>query len=97
MGGAVMTGGQRPIVELVGKELRLRRSGVQILAGIDIDLRRIWSPLRRSRSCLPTSSTTGRCPPVMTAPSTGRLPCSGSWCRGSVAWPLTPACRRGQP
>jgi putative ABC transport system ATP-binding protein len=34
-----MTGGQRPIVELVGEELWLRRSGVQILAGIDIDLR----------------------------------------------------------
>src|SRR5450631_4807601 len=39
MGGAVMTGGQRPVVELVGEELRLRRSGVQIQRGIDIDLR----------------------------------------------------------
>src|SRR5664280_80477 len=28
---AAMTGGQRPVVELVGKQLRLRRSGVQIL------------------------------------------------------------------
>jgi len=33
-----MTGPQQPIV-VVGKELRLRRSGVQILRGIDIDLR----------------------------------------------------------
>jgi len=34
-----MTGGHRPVVELVGEELRLRRSGVTILRGIDIDLR----------------------------------------------------------
>jgi putative ABC transport system ATP-binding protein len=34
-----MTGEQRPAVELVGKQLRLRRSGVKILRGIDIDLR----------------------------------------------------------
>jgi len=33
-----MTGGQRPVVELVGKGLRLRRSGVMILRGIDIHL-----------------------------------------------------------
>ena len=33
-----MTGPQQPIV-VVGKELRLRRRGVQILRGIDIDLR----------------------------------------------------------
>jgi putative ABC transport system ATP-binding protein len=35
-----MTGQERPPVELVGEKLRLRRSGVQILRGIDIDLRR---------------------------------------------------------
>jgi predicted ABC-type transport system involved in lysophospholipase L1 biosynthesis ATPase subunit len=34
-----MTGGQRPVVDRVGKQLRLRRSGLQILRGIDIDLR----------------------------------------------------------
>jgi len=34
-----MTGEQQPVVELVGEQLRLRRSGVQILRGIDIDLR----------------------------------------------------------
>ena len=33
-----MTGRERPVVELVGEQLRLRRSGVQILRGIDIDL-----------------------------------------------------------
>jgi putative ABC transport system ATP-binding protein len=34
-----MTGGQRPVVELVGAQLRFSRSGVQILSGIDIGLR----------------------------------------------------------
>ncbi len=39
MGGAVMTGGKRPVAELVGAQLRFARGGVQILRGIDIDLR----------------------------------------------------------
>ena len=34
-----MTGGQRPVVELVGAQLRFARGGVQILRGIDIGLR----------------------------------------------------------
>ncbi len=34
-----MTGEQRPVVELVGEQLRFSRSGVQILRGINIDLR----------------------------------------------------------
>ena len=34
-----MTGGERPVVELVGEELTFSRSGVEILRGIDIDLR----------------------------------------------------------
>jgi len=34
-----MTGGEQPVVELVGEELTFSRSGVEILRGIDIDLR----------------------------------------------------------
>jgi len=34
-----MTGGARPVVELVGEQLRFSRGGVEILCGIDIDLR----------------------------------------------------------